>query len=71
MTPSHSEALAATKRVAAVNYQAGELADAQDALLMHVYQVSMELRRIPEGQRMAAALKLALQIVANTRESLD
>jgi len=71
VTPTHSEAIAAAKRIADVDYQGGELADARDALLMHTYQLSLELRRIDERQRMEMALRIARNIVANTRESLD
>lgn len=69
MTPTHSEGREAARRVQAAN-QDGALADARDALTMLTYQLSMELRRIPERLRIEAALQISRQIVANTKESL-
>lgn len=70
MTPTHSEGRAAAKRVMDANKD-GALCDARDAITMATYQLSMELRRIPERERMAQALGIARTIVANTRESLE
>lgn len=62
--------MAAAKRVQAANAD-GHQADARDAITMMVYHLSLVLRQIPERERMAAALSLAKQLIANTRESLD
>lgn len=70
MIPTHREGLAAARRVHAAN-EAGEVADARDAIVMLSYQLSLTLRLIPEGERMMAALAVARTMVANTRESLD
>ena len=70
MTPTHAEGIAAAKRVQAANAD-GHQADARDAQTMMLYHLSMTLRLLPEGERMAVALRLARQLVANTRESLD
>lgn len=70
MTPTHSEGMAAARRCKqAVDDKA--LPDARDALTMLTYHLSMELRRIPERERITLALQLTRQIIANTRESLD
>lgn len=61
---------AAAKRVAAVDYQAGGRADVHDAMIMHTYQISAELRRVPERERLETALRICRRIVTNTRESL-
>lgn len=70
MTPTHSEGLGAARRCkVAVDDHA--MPDARDALTMLTYHLSLELRRIPERERIALALQLTRQIIANTRESLD
>ena len=70
MTPTHREGMAAAKRCRDANVD-GALCDARDAITMATYQLSLELRRIPERERMAAALGVCRQITANTRESLE
>jgi hypothetical protein len=70
VTPTHSEGLAAAKRVQAANAD-GHQADARDAILMMTYHTSMMLRLLPERERMAAAMDAARAIVGNTKESLD
>ena len=70
MTPTHSEGMAAARRVQAANAD-GHMADAQDAIVMMTYHLSLTLRQIPEGERMAAAQRLARLLIVNTRESLD
>jgi hypothetical protein len=70
VTPSHSEGLAAAKRVEQANADRHQ-ADAEDVLTMLLYHMSLSLRLLPEPRRMAAALGVARQLVANTRESLD
>jgi hypothetical protein len=70
VTPTHSEGLAAAKRVQAANAD-GHQADAEDAITMTIYHLTMMMRLLPEPRRMAAALQLARQLVANTRESMD
>lgn len=69
MTPTHREGLAAARRVKQANDD-GAHCDARDAITMSIYNISLELRRIPDRERMRAALSAARQIVANTRESL-
>jgi hypothetical protein len=69
VTPTHSEGLAAAKRVQQANAD-GHQADARDAITMMVYHLTLVLRMTPERERMAAALQLARQLIANTRESL-
>lgn len=69
MTPTHTEGMAAAKRVQAANAD-GHQADARDAITMMIYHLSLVLRQIPERERMAAALGLARQLIANTRESM-
>jgi hypothetical protein len=76
MTPTHSDAIAAAKRVhaaysAAARGNGPQLCDPADAMLMHLYQLSLELRRLPERERMNRALGICRQLIANTRESLD
>lgn len=61
--------MAAARRVQAANRDGG-LADVRDCLTMLSYQISMELRRIPERSRIEAALQITRMIMANTRESL-
>lgn len=70
MTPTHAEGLAAARRIQAANAER-QLPDARDALTMLSYHLSLELRRIPERERMAEALRIGRTIVSNTRESLD
>jgi len=70
MTPSHKEGMAAAKRCRDANND-GAFCDARDAITMATYQLSLELRRIPERERMETALRICRQIAANTRESLD
>ena len=70
MTPTHREGMAAARRVQAANAD-GALCDARDALTMLMYHLSLELRRIPERERMAVATLISRRIMANTRESLD
>jgi hypothetical protein len=70
MKPTHPEGQEAARRV----YEAvkdGGLAFPDDAITMLSYQLSLELRRLPEKSRMAEALRVSRCIVANTRESLD
>ena len=69
MTPTHSEGMAAAKRVQAANAD-GHQADARDAICMMIYHLSLVLRQIPERERMQAAQSLARQLIANTKESL-
>jgi hypothetical protein len=75
MTPTHAEVVAAAKRVHAalseVAYGRGPGCDPADAMLMHLYQLSLELRRLPERERMNRALGICRHLIANTRESLD
>lgn len=66
MTPTHREGIEAAKRIVA----AGGKATAEDAILMHTYQLSLELRRIPIEERGARAREVAKLIVRNTGESL-
>lgn len=70
MTPTHQDGIAAAKRVYGT-IEAGELPLVTDALVMLTYQLSLELRRVPDRERMNAALQISRRIVANTRESLD
>ena len=70
MTPTHSEAMAAARRCAEAN-QHGAHPEVHDALTMHTYAISTQLRLIPERLRIEAALRISRQIVANTRESMD
>lgn len=70
MIPTHSEGLAAAKRVRDA-IERGDLAEPEDSILMNVYQASLELRRIDAGKRMAMAKRYADQLIANTQESLD
>ena len=69
MTPTHSEGMAAAKRVQAANAD-GHMADARDSITMMIYHLSLVLRQIPERERMHAAQSLARQLIANTKESL-
>lgn len=69
MTPTHSEGLAAAKRVQAANAD-GHMADARDSICMMLYHLSMTLRLLPEPERIAEAQRLARLLIANTRESL-
>lgn len=69
MIPTHAEALAAAKRIWQAN-ASGEAVDVIDALKMHTYQVSLELRRVPERQRVETALRISRRILSNTRESM-
>jgi hypothetical protein len=62
--------MAAAKRVQAANAD-GHQPDAEDGIVMTIYHLSLMLRLLPEGQRMARAQQLARQLIANTRESLD
>jgi hypothetical protein len=70
VTPTHAEGRAAALRVQAANAD-GALADARDGIILGIYNISMEVRRLPEHGRMAVAQQAAKQIMANTRESLD
>lgn len=70
MTPSHSEGLAAAKRVQAAN-EMGEVCGVEDQLTMLTYHLSMVLRLVPENRRNNVAGSVCTQIRANTRESLD
>jgi len=70
MNPSHSQGLAAAKRVQDAN-AAQQLPDVVDTLTMLAYHLSLEVRRLPEHERMAVILQIARDIAANTRESLD
>jgi hypothetical protein len=70
MTPDHNEGRAAARRIQQANAD-GQLPDARDGLVMSVYHLSMLLRELPQRQRLAEAQKLARQLIANTRESLD
>lgn len=47
------------------------LCDARDAITMLTYHLSLELRRIPERERIEEALTIGRRILNNTRESLD
>lgn len=69
MTPTHSEGMAAAKRVRAANLD-GHQADARDSICMMIYHLSMVLRLLPEELRLAEAQKLARVLIANTKESL-
>lgn len=69
MTPTHSEGRAAAQRVQAAN-QDGHLPDAKDAITMMTYHMSLVLRQLDEGCRLAEAQKLARLLIANTKESL-
>jgi hypothetical protein len=69
MTPTHPQGQEAARRV----YEAvkdGGLAFVEDAITMLSYQLSLELRRIPEAQRQAEARRVAKCIIQNTSESL-
>ena len=70
MTPSHSEGLGAARRVRQA-VEAGDLTDARDAIVMLTYHLSLEVRRLPERERMNVILRAARDMIANTRESLD
>lgn len=69
MTPTHSTGLGAARRVKTA-IEAGQHADAHDAMLMHTYQISLELRRVPQAKRLKMAHRLCRWIVNNTQESL-
>lgn len=69
MTPTHSEGMAAAKRVQAANAD-GHMADARDSICMMSYHLSMCLRLLPEELRLAEAQRLARLLIANTKESL-
>ena len=69
MSPTHSEGAKAAYRVKAA-YDRGDFADPLDAIVMHTYQLSLELRLLPEDARVAAAREVARRIVRNTGESL-
>jgi hypothetical protein len=70
MRPDHPTAIAAAKRVKAAT-EAGDFAAVDDALAMHTYQLSMELRRLPARDRLLRAKTIARHIVENTEESVD
>lgn len=70
VTPTHQDGIAAAKRVQAANNDGTEC-DVFDVMCMLTYQLSLELRRIPERARIEAALQISRQIMKNTRESLD
>jgi len=70
VTPSHRDGLAAARRVNAANAD-GCPADVSDVLMMMVYHTSLVIRDLPESQRVAKALEVSRQLVANVRESLD
>ena len=70
MTPTHSDGLAAARRIKAA-YENGALhCDAADAITLHTYQLSLELRRLPMQERAAKARECARLIVRNVGESL-
>jgi hypothetical protein len=69
VSPTHSEGLAAAKRVIAAN-EHGAHPDPLDAIVMHTYQISLELRLLPQEARVEAAREVARRIVRNTGESL-
>jgi hypothetical protein len=69
MTPTHPEGQEAARRVYAA-VKDGGLAFPDDAITMLLYQLSLELRRLPEAQRQAEARRVAKCIVKNTSESL-
>lgn len=70
MRPSHAEGMHAARRVRAA-VEAGDLTDARDAITMLTYHMSLEVRRLPENERMQSILRAARDMIANTRESLD
>ena len=61
--------MAAAKRVMAANAD-GHIPDAEDAITMMLYHLSLVLRQKPEISRLARAQELARQLIANTKESL-
>jgi len=70
MTPTHREGIEAAKHIAQANAE-GRHPDVRVCITMSLYHLSCLMRDIPEGQRMSEALRVARQLVANTRESLD
>ena len=52
-------------------HEMDEPVDPDDAITMHTYQISVELRRLPEAVRMQAARRAAAHILENTQESLE
>lgn len=70
MLPTHFEGIAAAKRVRDA-IERGDMAAPEDAILMNIYQASLELRRVPPATRMAMAERYAAQLIANTQESMD
>ena len=70
MTPTHSDGLAAAKRICAAIEGGAKFASAADAITMHLYYLSLELRRWPITERAAKARECARLIVRNTGESL-
>lgn len=70
MTPTHKDGRAAAARVQSM-VEAGDEPMVTDSLVMLCYHLSLELRRVPERERMATALQISRRVVANTRESLD
>lgn len=70
VTPTHRDGRAAASRVQNMVLD-GQEPMVTDSLVMLCYHLSLELRRVPERERMAAALQISRRIVANTRESLE
>lgn len=69
MNPTHRQGLEAAKRVVAAT-EAGRSPDWDDTILMHTYQLSLELREVPPPQRLFRAELACELIMENTRESL-
>jgi len=70
MTPTHSDGLAAARRIKAAYEGGAQHCSAEDAITLHLYQLSLELRRLPVEIRAARARECARLIVRNTGESL-
>jgi len=70
MTPTHSDGLAAAKRICAAIEGGVRGGHAVDAITFYTYQLSLELRRWPIAERAAKARECAKLIVRNTGESL-
>jgi len=62
--------LAAARRIKAAFDEGAQFCSAADAITLHTYQLSLELRRLPIAERAAKARECARLIVRNVGESL-